>query len=596
MRFIPTLEKILRIFAFKMKKHTTILFLIGFLFSCSIKKSPYPKTMIQAEECIVAHPDSALFYLSTLEKDIKNEPEETQMYYNLLTIKAKDKSYIIHTSDSLIKVITKFYENYGDSDKLMEAYYYLGSIYRDMKDAPRALKAFQEAINTGKDSKQYDILAQIHGQMGTLFAWQDLYNESLEATKKSLFYYRKSNNAAKISIVTRNIARIYNTKACPDSTLWYYNKAYNQALKYGSERQACNILSELGCYYYDLGEKDTAKIILLNVASDKRYMPNALLKLGIIYQETIEDSAQYYFNETLKYGDIYKRRSAYKGLAEIEAKRKNYYSALCYEYKYQKIRDSIDNITKTEAINKIQSLYNYQISEKENNHLKLENENKKELVYKLLLAFMICIIIFLYIILYIKKKKQVMIEQERKLRKLKEEQYAQSLELIENNKHKLHELELQLYRAEEKNDSLNKQLIQFQKEQIELSNRQVLAVRNEQDLLELSFKQSDIYLLFHKISNDETLKITDNEWTALQISIDKTYHNFTDRLYTLYPQLSLLELRICYLIKISMQVKDIAKLVIRSKPAITAARIRLYKKIHGIEGTGDMLDQFIINL
>lgn len=45
-----------------------------------------------------------------------------------------------------------------------------------------------------------------------------------------------------------------------------------------------------------------------------------------------------------------------------------------------------------------------------------------------------------------------------------------------------------------------------------------------------------------------------------------------------------------------MQVKDISRLVNRSKPAITAARIRLYKKIHGTEGTGDMLDKFIINL
>lgn len=108
--------------------------------------------MIQAEECIIEHPDSALAYLSSLEKEIKGEPKETQMYYYLLTIKAKDKLYIYHTSDSLIKVITQFYEDYGNNDKLMEAYYYMGSVYRDMNDAPRALKAFQDAIDVGKDS------------------------------------------------------------------------------------------------------------------------------------------------------------------------------------------------------------------------------------------------------------------------------------------------------------------------------------------------------------------------------------------------------------------------------------------------------------
>lgn len=596
MRLIPTLEKILRIFALKMKRHTTILFLIGFLFSCSIKKSPYPKAMIQAEECIIAHPDSALFYLSTLEKDIKNEPEETQMYYNLLTIKAEDKSYIIHTSDSLIKVITKFYENYGDSDKLMEAYFYLGSVYRDLKDAPQALRAFQYAAEAGKHSKRFDILARTYGQMSTLFAWQDLYDESLKAAKKSLWYYTKLNDNAQMSIAIRSIARIYNTKKCLDSTLFYYNKAYNQSLKYGSPRQANNILSEIGCYYYDIGKKDTAKVILLKVAVNKKYMPNALLKLGIIYQKSNEDSAEYYFNETLKYGDIFKQRSAYKGLAEIEAKRKNYHSALSYEYKYQKLRDSIDKITKTKAISKIQSLYNYQNTEKENNQLKSDNESKKELVYRLLLALMISIVISLYAFLSVKKKKQEIIEQERVLRRLKKEHYAQSLEYIEDNKKEISKLELQLLKAEEKNDTLNKLIFQFQKEKLESSNRQVLAVRSEQNLLELSFKQSPIYLLFHKAGNDDTIKITEQEWTTLQTAIDNTYHNFTDKLYTLYPQLSLLELRICFLIKISMQVKDIAKLLNRSKPAISAARIRLYKKIHKTDGTVEMLDKFILSL
>ena len=181
------------------------------------------------------------------------------------------------------------------------------------------------------------------------------------------------------------------------------------------------------------------------------------------------------------------------------------------------------------------------------------------------------------------------------MRLLKEQQYALSLEHIEDNQKKIDKLEQQLHEATE-NDILNKKIIQSQKEQLEHINSQVFAVRNEQELLEMTFKQSPIYLLFHKIGNDETIKITEKEWLTLQIEIDKTYHNFTDRLYALYPQLSLLELRICYLIKISMQVRDIALLLNRSKSAISIGRTRLYKKIHGTEGTVEMMDQFIMNL
>lgn len=564
--------------------------------SCSINEKTYPKAMIQAEECITAHPDSALAYLATLKEEIKNEPKETQMYYNLLTIKAQDKAYIYHTSDSLIKITTAFYENYGDSDKLMEAYYYLGSVYRDMNDAPRALRAFQDAVDIGKNSKRYDILAQTYGQMGSLFTRQELFEESLDACKQALKYHSLLEDYSKVSIAIRNIARIYYSQKVQDSAQIYYDKAYRYALSSKDSKKINSLLSELGCFYYDLGKKDSAKIMLLKAIDENYDIENAILNLGIIYHNAKQlDSAQYYFFKTINFKDIYKQRYAYMHLSQIELERKNYHNALDYAYKFQIIRDSIDIITRTEAISKIHALYNYQHTEKENNQLKLDNESKKTLEFMLLFALMFFIAISLGAILHIRNKKQKTIDQEIKLRQIKEKQYAQSLERIEDNRRKIHELEQKLYRAKE-NDDVNKQIIQSQKEQLEYINNQVIALRNEQSLLESTLEKSQIYLLFHKAGNDENIKITENEWAALQKAIDETYHDFTDRLYALYPQLSLLELRICYLIKISMQVKDIAKLLNRSKPAISVARTRLYKKIHRTEGTVEMFDQFITNL
>ena len=62
------------------------------------------------------------------------------------------------------------------------------------------------------------------------------------------------------------------------------------------------------------------------------------------------------------------------------------------------------------------------------------------------------------------------------------------------------------------------------------------------------------------------------------------------------PKISKQELYICYLIKIEIPVKDIAKIIGRSTSAITASRIRLYKKIHKTDGTADMMDKLIIDL
>lgn len=60
--------------------------------------------------------DRALELLKYLEDSLPHMPEETQMYYHLLCIQAKDKQYITHTDDSLISCIVKFYENRDDAD------------------------------------------------------------------------------------------------------------------------------------------------------------------------------------------------------------------------------------------------------------------------------------------------------------------------------------------------------------------------------------------------------------------------------------------------------------------------------------------------
>ena len=105
-----------------MKALKAILVLTGlyFLFSCTSSR-PYPEAMRKAMSCMEDRPDSALIYLSPLDSVIQYEPEETRMYYGLLMTQAEDKKYIPHKSDSLMKEVVRFYESYGDKEKLLEA-------------------------------------------------------------------------------------------------------------------------------------------------------------------------------------------------------------------------------------------------------------------------------------------------------------------------------------------------------------------------------------------------------------------------------------------------------------------------------------------
>ena len=170
-----------------MKHILYILLLLTIGFTACQRHTDYPHAILQAEEMMNTRPDSALHLLKSIADSLAMLPEETQMYYHLLTIQAKDKQYITHTSDSLINLIVSFYENYGDKERLMIAYFYQGSMYRDMNDAPRALKAFQQAMDLNVPN--YDLQAKAYNQMGTLFMYQGLYDEVIRVNRKAIELY-----------------------------------------------------------------------------------------------------------------------------------------------------------------------------------------------------------------------------------------------------------------------------------------------------------------------------------------------------------------------------------------------------------------------
>ena len=167
------------------------LFILFAGLSCQRAEKSYPSAMQRAISLLSARPDSALYYLSQLDSQMADEPEETRMYHRLLTLAAEDKLYVPHTSDSLIREIVRYYEGYGDSDKLMMAYYYQGSVWRDMNDAPRAIDCYHRALEAGRHTRCSGLLIPIYSQLGTLLAYQGVYDESLQATRTALALCRQ---------------------------------------------------------------------------------------------------------------------------------------------------------------------------------------------------------------------------------------------------------------------------------------------------------------------------------------------------------------------------------------------------------------------
>ncbi len=581
------------IFTCIMKKLLFYIPVLALLMACSHQR--YPSVLLTADSLCSTIPDSAVTLLNSLELKMKQADKATRTYYQLLSIKAADKAYITHTSDSLIREVLQHYTRKDDHRHLPEAYYYAGRVYRDLGDAPQALDYFQKAIEALPAEGEYELKSRIYSQMGTLFLYQDVYDEAMRAKREALKCSYWLNDTIGIIYSLRDIGEIFTAYSQADSTLYYYNLAYQLAVDADEQDMQGVVLRAMTSLYLQLGDTEKAGNSLqesLKIYTNASETSIFSLSAKYHHQKGNLDSASYYYQELLKIGNIYNHYDAHKGLAYIAKQNGNTQSALYHIHKCQQCNDSITERTNSENIKRMQSLYNYQLREKENHQLKAITHQQREwLLIAVLLTF---VLISFFIIYYIQGRYKHMqtLRRLRELEIIKEQQYRYSISRLEENKNKIAELEKQL-KILNSLEGVNNEQLQTQKEQIEIENRKIELEFNKKEKAIKSLKESDIYRKFHQA--DSVSDLTKEDWEVLQQAINNTYENFSNHLYALFP-ISNTELKICLLLKIGMPVSKIAILIGRTKSTVTSARKKLYEKMFNKKGTPDMFDKIIDDL
>ncbi len=576
----------------KMKQLINLALLL-FLFSlCACKDHPYPHVLATADSLTYVNPDSAINLLKQLRAEMAHAPEATQMYYRLLQIKAADKAYVTHTSDSIILPIVAYYEKKTDKEHLMEAYYFAGRVYSDLSDVPRALSYFQKAVDVSQGCTDYRVISRIYSQIGGLLLLQDIYEEALVAYRKAYLYNIQAKDSTGLVLNLRDIAWNYTALNKADSSLYYNKAAYALAEKLNNQRYMNLVQGKLAGLYIQLKKYDEARKALQSPLRDvEKSNQSAIYSISadLYYNDNKTDSATLYAQRVLECGTIYAQQSAHWILAQIAEQKGDCQTAIKQIQQYTVCTDSIQKITKTASIYKMQSLYNYQLREKENSQLKAENAEQKLIIAYALLAIIVLVALTVIYILYNKRKKDKLQVQLQRLEQIKNEQHKKSNLFIEENKKRIEELEAQLEKEKEEKHS---QLLQLKKQQYERNITQAIINREEEEMAEKLFHNSAIYVRIREKTNDKRSKMTEEDWTELSTAINSTYNDFTSRLHALY-RFSSIEMKICLLLKAKVPITTIADLTIRSKSAITSARRAMYEKVHGVKGKPEDWDAFI---
>ena len=563
---------------------------------CACGSKPYPHVLTTADSLASANPDSAQALLASLAEGMKQEPQDVQMYYRLLCIKAKDKAYITHTSDSAILPVVEYYEREGDKKHLPEAYYYAGRVYRDLEDAPQALDYFEKALDAMQENENLKVKSKVYAQMGTLFCYQDLYTNAMEAFKQSLQYKLTIKDSIGLIFSYRDIAKTYLNLKQRDSASFYYQKAYHLSTILHQPNLGNGVQALLAHLY--ILEKDYNKAhfalqhALQNIKESNRsgiYSTAASYYLNV----GMKDSAVWYFQQLQDCGTLYAKEAAARGLAEITLSQGKTIAAARHLYQALVLGDSIHKITVTEDIRRSHALYKHQVREKENQHLKLQNLKQRQTGIFLIIAFAL---LSGSGILYYLRRKKAMQRRLKKAEQLREEAYRRSREFMEENNRQIQALESDIERLKHQLHDSDQQKMELEQKIsiIESTNRQVELEQGKRRMEEGLFFQSDIYGLFRQ--KVEAGKAPGQaEWEQLARQLDTSFDHFTQKLL----QLGLLkekELHTCMLIKAQFKNKEMAQLLCLSPEGISSIRRRLCARFLDGKKEPKEWDRFILSL
>jgi len=604
-------------------------------YSCSNhKETKY--ILKQAETVMEEHPDSAYALLDKLECEKERLPQSLRMRYELLRAQSMNKTDVPFTSDSVLLRVAQYYDKNGNSNERMLAYYMLGSAYRDLQDAPRAIDTYYRAVecaDTLDASCDYITLFSIYGQMAMIFRQQFLFEQEKEAWEKYSHFAWKANDTYNyIRGIEFNAANYFNQgdtlqalkteEKCQKLYLQYgmkvaaarvcYNAIYVYLMRHQYEKahELMKIFEQEGELFDENGD--------IVGHREHYYYDMGLYRLGI-HQI---DSAEYYFRKLLPFHYDYE---AYRGLLLVYQAKQNADSIVKFAELSETALDSIFAHNRIQAVVQTSALYNYNKAQRLAGKKEREAEKARHIIILIVILTLMASAFFFHRYRQYQKTKAAEIQSltthyweakeqigkaHRELHTLKE---AYTI-LLHQKETEVQQYELKLSEYEANKDSLqwNEQEWNKLKGRYQALSAELTTLKQQNKLL-LQQKQSEIDSLTEQIheyqKRYEKLNSFEKEHALFHSTVVTSFRDMAnyklqsqtptetdwEQLYSLmkqsFPllvatigkdnQLSKQEWQTCLLTRLNFSNSEIALLLQTSAQRITNVKTKVNQKLFG---------------
>lgn len=535
----------------KMKKITNLLILFFIIsFSSCQDNGELTKKMQQIKTIGDSDPKLALSMLDSIKTDADNASQHTRMTYDMLYLRLNDKANNIPPSDIMSRKVADYFESHGNNREKQEAYYYNGSVYRDLQDTPRALENFEKSIEIAEGNKDCDSLKLRNAYSNMQFLFynvQDYKTELVYATKEyNLSKELKRNELLPII----NMAKAYTY--INDKT--HSREKLQEAYTYIKNNKEQNVENLYILLYLFCANKEIDKANYLANKLNNNYKNikksttdlDAMVEYYKLIGET--DSAIAYNKRILlnehDYTHIY---DASEDLFKTYYKLGDIDNALKYANIFVNTTDTLDLGSRQEMAATVNNQYQYHLDKSKEEQTMLKAERYQKMLY--LIAIFALIIISSIIIYNINKRN-------RQLRKI-----------ISMSK------EIDSYKT--KTEDINKQL---QSVQEELNKKEKLLtdkIAQNQNFIRMLHKSeleedaSDVVEAIRQSANGKK-EMSQSDWKQLFAAVDKLFPDFKEEIVKNLGNFTLQQEQVCYLIKIGLNNPQIQHLT--NLPRVTVWR------------------------
>lgn len=563
------------------------LLLVGTLCSCD---GSYPRELTQADSLLLRGDYQQADSLLAVYDANASTHKSVQMYRQLLQMgRLFVDGNLTDANFSMVDSLCRYYDYWYTQDEYAQSLCFLGEIYKVSGDNPSALDAFLKGIKVAEDCGNSYVQGWLCKEIGDVYFDQRMLDECTHYYRKYYDIAISNKDTLRMAYGAFRMGRVYTINNEVDSTLFYYKKAIDLAHHTSSPDYIVPYAkSALTDIYIQIEEYNKAKALMPHDSlNDANW---AYWHLG----QNHTDSAIHYFQKfDTRYG-LLAHRSAFQYLALLEESKGNTTKAMFYYKALPAIEDSLTAQSRVEETKRVNAQFNVNLIKKERDDMAHRSNVLLSILSFVLLFVLLGVAIGYLVWKYYRQKKNAELAHERLLRKEEERIRHQSVRQIEENKQKIAQLEQQLAEARQRNDVETADRIMLDAELLTAENRNIEANHRRREFALKEFQKTDLYTRLKLHISEEEIHLSEAEWQQLANHLDDIYDGFTRRLLAIV-NLSDIELRTCYLLKLEVSPSVMAALLFKSKQAISMIRKRLYKKITHKEGIPKQLDEFIVN-